>query len=109
MSRCNLGLLYYPQRLKIDLNQNAKVQVWLTTPSHRINGNDTVTIQWNPIEYKDCFTISPKELSFNIDNLHLLDHKKVKFVHGPKMALMRPRPLVACCDFEISPRNIVLS
>jgi len=25
--------------------------------------------------------------------LHLLDHKKVKFVHGPKMALMRPRPL----------------
>jgi len=24
--------------------------------------------------------------------LHLLDHKKVKFVHGPKMALMRPRP-----------------
>jgi len=68
LSRCNLGLLYYPQRLKIDLNQNAKVQVWLTTPPHRINGNDTVTIQRNPIECKDCFTISPKQLSFNIDN-----------------------------------------
>jgi hypothetical protein len=63
-----LGLLYYPQTSKIDLNQSVKVQIWLPTPPHRINGNDTVIIQWNPTQCKDCFTISPKELTFNIDN-----------------------------------------
>jgi hypothetical protein len=63
-----LGLFYYPQTSKIDLNQSVKVQIWLPTPPHRINGNDNVTIQWNPTQCKDCFTISPKELTFNIDN-----------------------------------------
>jgi len=63
-----LGLLYYPQITKIDLNQSTQVQVWLITPPHRINGNDTVTIQWKPSECNDCFTWTPKQLSFNIDN-----------------------------------------
>jgi hypothetical protein len=85
----NLGLLYYPQRSKIDLNQSTKVQIWLTTPPHRINGNDTVTIQWNPRECKYYFTISPKELTFNIDNFQerqILTITRVK--DGPQTSLI---------------------
>jgi len=85
----NLGLLYYPQRSKIDLNQSAKVQIWLTTPPHRINENDTVTIQWNPRECKDCFTISPKELSFNIDNFQERQNLTITRVKdGPQTSLI---------------------
>jgi hypothetical protein len=65
-----LGVLYYPQTSKIDLHQSVKVQVWLITPPHRINGNDTVIIQWKSEEFNDCFTLSPKELYFNGKNFH---------------------------------------
>ncbi|CAF4952652.1 unnamed protein product, partial [Rotaria magnacalcarata] len=36
-----LGLLYFPQTSKISLDQSVKIQVWLITPPHRIDGNDT--------------------------------------------------------------------
>ncbi|CAF4419160.1 unnamed protein product, partial [Rotaria sp. Silwood2] len=65
-----LGLLHYPQTPKIDLNESAAVEIWLTTPPHRINGNDTVIIQWKLRECTDCFTWTPKQLSFNIENFH---------------------------------------
>lgn len=63
-----LGLYYEPQTTKIDLKQSVKVQIWLPTPPHRINGNDNVVIQWKPSNCSDCFTFSPKELTFNIKN-----------------------------------------
>jgi hypothetical protein len=84
-----LGLFYYPQTSKIDLNQNAKVQIWLITPPHRINGNDTVRIQWKSSECTDCFTLSPKELSFNVENFQekqTLTITRVK--DGPKTTLI---------------------
>lgn len=85
----NLGLLYYPQTSKIDLNKSTKVQIWLSTPPHRINGNDTVTIQWNSRECKDCFTTSPKELSFNIDNFQERQNLTITRVKdGPKTSLI---------------------
>ena len=46
----NLGLLYYPRLSKINLNQSAKIHVSLAAPPHRINGNDTVSIQWKSTE-----------------------------------------------------------
>jgi hypothetical protein len=84
-----LGLFYYPQTTKIELNRGVDVQIWLITPPHRINGNDTVTIQWNSNECKDCFTTSPKELSFNIANFQkkqTLTITRVK--EGPKTTLI---------------------
>ena len=63
-----LGLFYDPQTTKIDLNQSVKVQIWLPTPPHRINGNDSAVFQWKASNCSDCFTFSPKELTFNIDN-----------------------------------------
>ncbi|CAF3363534.1 unnamed protein product [Rotaria sp. Silwood2] len=65
-----LGLLYYPQTSKINLTQSTEIQVWLRTPPHRINGNDTVRIQWQAIECNDCFTWTPKQLYFNSENFH---------------------------------------
>ena len=84
-----LGLLYYPQTSKIDLNQSAKVQVWLITPPHRINGNDTLEIQWKPTDCTDCFTWTPKQLNFNGENFHekqTLTITRVK--DGPKTTLI---------------------
>jgi hypothetical protein len=63
-----LGLLYYPQTTKISLKQSSEVQVWLISPPHRINDNDTMTIQWKPTNCTDCFTWIPQELSFNSEN-----------------------------------------
>ena len=67
----NLGLFFNPQSSKIDLHQSAKVQIWLITPPHRINASDTVRIQWKSSECNDCFTLSPKELTFNIANFQV--------------------------------------
>ncbi|CAF1436065.1 unnamed protein product [Didymodactylos carnosus] len=65
-----LGVSYNPQSTKVDLNESAKVQVWLPTPPHRIDRNDTVHILWKADECTNCFTLSPKELIFNIENFH---------------------------------------
>ncbi|CAF1304929.1 unnamed protein product [Rotaria sp. Silwood1] len=63
-----LGLLHYPQTAKVNLNESVEVEIWLPTPPHRINGNDTVIIQWKLRECTDCFTWTPKQLSFNTEN-----------------------------------------
>ncbi|CAF0891863.1 unnamed protein product [Didymodactylos carnosus] len=84
-----LGLLYYPQTSKINLNQNVKVEIWLITPPHRINGNDTVRIQWKSKECTDCFTFLPEELYFNGKNFQdrqTLTITRVK--NGPKTTLI---------------------
>ncbi|CAF0773672.1 unnamed protein product [Adineta ricciae] len=66
----NLGLLYYPQTSKIDVQQSSQVQIWLTTPPHRINGSDTVTVQWKSMNCEDCLSWTPSELSFNGRNFN---------------------------------------
>jgi hypothetical protein len=99
-----LGLLYYPQTSKIDLNQNAKVQIWLIAPPHRINGNDTVVIEWKPTECNDCFTWTPKQLYFNIDNFQekqTLTITRVK--DGPKTTLT---PIFYGGGFDLVPPQI---
>jgi hypothetical protein len=84
-----LGLLYYPQSTKIDLNQSVKVEIWLITPPHRINGNDTVVIQWKASESSDSLTWIPTELSFNSDNFQerqTLTITRVK--NGPQIKII---------------------
>ena len=84
-----LGLFYYPQTSKLMLNQSEKVQVWLISPPHRINGNDTVIIQWKPSQCNDCFTWTPKQLSFNSKSFQ--DKQTITITRvkdGPKTALI---------------------
>ncbi|CAF2670237.1 unnamed protein product [Rotaria sp. Silwood2] len=64
----DLGLSYYPQSATIKLNKSAEFHVSLSTPPHRIVGNGTVLVQWNTTQCIDCFTLSPKEFTFNINN-----------------------------------------
>ncbi|CAF3969565.1 unnamed protein product [Rotaria sp. Silwood1] len=45
---------YNPSIVAIDLNKSAPVQVWLKSPPYRINGNDTVAIEWRPANYSKC-------------------------------------------------------
>ncbi|CAF3775468.1 unnamed protein product [Rotaria sp. Silwood1] len=73
---CNdtmLGIRYDPQMPTLKLNENVTIQVWLPTPPHRINHNDTVSIEWQPASFsecKDCVTWTPNRLSFNIGNFN---------------------------------------
>ena len=67
----SLGLLYDPQILVIPLDKTSSIQLWLTTPPHRINGNDSVIIEWHPStasKCNDCVTWTPKQFSFNSTN-----------------------------------------
>lgn len=55
----------------IALNETIIVGVSLFTPPHRINGNETVTIQWKSCDgCCECLTWTPKELSFNSQNFY---------------------------------------
>ncbi|CAF3352359.1 unnamed protein product, partial [Rotaria sp. Silwood2] len=56
----DLGLSYYSEFATIRLHQSAEFHVSLSTPPHRIDGNDIVRVQWNTTECIDCFTLSPK-------------------------------------------------
>ncbi|CAF1127658.1 unnamed protein product [Adineta steineri] len=66
----DLGISYYPEFAKIYLHESAKFFISLSTPPHRINGNDTVRIQFNTTDCMDCFTISRKEFTFNTKNFN---------------------------------------
>ncbi|CAF3455590.1 unnamed protein product [Rotaria socialis] len=44
----------------------AEIHISLSTSPHRIDGNDSVRVQWNATQCTDCFTLSPKEFSFNM-------------------------------------------
>ena len=84
-----LGLFYAPQTTKMLLNQSSEVQIWLPTAPHRINGNDTVVIEWKPAQYADCFTWTPKEISFNGKNFQekqTLSITRIK--NGPSTTLV---------------------
>ena len=63
-----LGLFYDPQTSKIAVGQSSDVKIWLPTAPHRIDGDDTVTIQWRAKGCEDCFTWTPKQLAFNGKN-----------------------------------------
>lgn len=64
----DLGVLYNPQSIKIYLHQTVTIQVWLHSPPHLINGNDTVYIHWNATQCIDCFTWTPKQFTFDGKN-----------------------------------------
>ncbi|UJR19645.1 hypothetical protein I4U23_022779 [Adineta vaga] len=64
----NLGIEHHPTSTRILLNQSARIQILLTSPPHRINGNDTVIIQWKADICEDCLTWTPKRLVFNSKN-----------------------------------------
>ena len=84
-----LGLLLYPQTTKIVLNQNVKVDVWLIAPPHRINGSDTMTVQWNSTKCEHCFTWEPSEMSFTIDTFQIKQTLTITRVkNGPEATLV---------------------
>lgn len=58
----NLGVLYSPQSIKINLNKSSEIRVCLATLLHQINGSNTVRIQQNSTQYSDCFIFSPNQM-----------------------------------------------
>ncbi|CAF3718773.1 unnamed protein product [Rotaria sp. Silwood1] len=86
----DLEVLYNPQTISLSLHESVKVQVWLSTPPHRIDGNDTVIIQWKSINYTDCFTLSPKELIFNIENFHERQTLTITRVKNTEQTMLIP-------------------
>ncbi|CAF1374231.1 unnamed protein product [Rotaria magnacalcarata] len=86
----DLEVLYNPQRISIGLHESVKIQVWLRSPPHRIDGNDTVTIQWKSINCTDCFTLSPKEFIFNIKNFHERQALTITRLKNTEQAMIIP-------------------
>ena len=84
-----LGLLFYPQSTKIVLKDNVKFEIWLLAPPHRINGNDTMTVQWNSTKCEDCLTWEPSEMSFTIDTFEIKQTLTITRVkNGPDTTLV---------------------
>jgi hypothetical protein len=102
-----LGVLYNPNTSKIDLSKSVKFQVWLPTPPHRMNGTDTVTIQWKAAGCTDCLTWKPTTLSFNSKNFYgqqILTITRVK--EGPEATLT---PIFNGGGFDlVSPHNYTI-
>ncbi|CAF1348755.1 unnamed protein product [Rotaria sp. Silwood1] len=100
----NLGLLYYPLSTKLNLHQSVEIHISLAAPPHRIDGNDTVRIQWKPTSCDDCLTWTPKELTFNTNNFQeyqILTITRVK--DGPKITLL---PIFDGGSYDLVPPNI---
>ncbi|CAF1373211.1 unnamed protein product, partial [Adineta steineri] len=100
-SYLDLGLTYYPEFTTIKLHQTTQFYISLSNPSHRINGNGTVRVQWNTTECMDCFTLSPKEFHFNINNFQekqILTTTRIK--NAPKTFLI---PIIYGEGYELIP------
>lgn len=99
-----LGLFYQPQTAKLTPGESSDVQIWLPTAPHRINGNDTVSIQWKVKGCAECFTWTPKQLSFNGKNYQekqSLNIKRVK--NGTAYQLI---PIFQGGGFDVVPPEI---
>ncbi|CAF5163617.1 unnamed protein product, partial [Rotaria sp. Silwood1] len=77
MNNCtdlNLGLDYILPSSIINVNDSATVKIRLTSPPHRVTGNDTMILQFRvdetSSECQDCLKWEPKEFYFNIKNFH---------------------------------------
>ncbi|CAF4962438.1 unnamed protein product [Rotaria sp. Silwood1] len=70
----NLGLDYILPSSIINVNDSATVKIRLTSPPHRVTGNDTMILQFRvdetSSECQDCLKWEPKEFYFNIKNFH---------------------------------------
>lgn len=77
----NLGLSADPQQVRIDLDESKNIQVWLRNTPHKINGNNTVMVQWNTNDCIDCFKLTPEIFYFNGSNFQqkqILTIKRIK-------------------------------
>lgn len=64
----SLGLLIYSQDIKIPLEKQGSVEIWLPSPPHRVNGSASVTVEWKSTGCSDCFTWTPNQMNFDIEN-----------------------------------------
>ncbi len=90
----NLGLDFILPSPIIKLNKSAKVQIRLTSPPHQVQGNDTMTLQWQVDETssdcKNCITWEPKQFYFNIDNFHQYQTMIVTRIKDGSETTIRP-------------------
>ena len=65
------GIVYSPQRLELKVNESVTIEMYLTAPPHRINGNNSVILEFEldpctPCDH--CFRWTPNRFVFNTDN-----------------------------------------
>lgn len=100
-----LGLYFNPQTTKLAVGAKSDVQIWLPTAPHRIDGNDTMIIQWRiKGDCLDCFTWTPKQLAFNGKNFQekqILTIERVKSGTGSQLI-----PIFQGGGFDVVPTEI---
>jgi hypothetical protein len=97
MNNCtdlNLGLDFILPSPIIKLNKSVTIQVRLTSPPHQVEGNDTMSIQWQvdetSSECRDCLIWEPKEFYFNIDNFHQYQNMFITRIKDGSETTLRP-------------------
>ena len=71
----NLRVTYFYDRPIVSYHDYKAVGVSLFTPPHRINQNDTVTIQWKVVNgCTGCLTWTPQQLIFNSQNFNQIQN-----------------------------------
>ena len=86
-----LGVEYNYTVPVIKLHEKKIVGVSLSTPPHKINGNDTMTIQWNvTVGCTDCLTWTPTEMSFNGQNFYQIQNLTVYRKKNSEIIFLSP-------------------
>jgi len=71
----NLQVKYLIDNYRIGYESYKTVGVSLSTPPHKINGNDSVIISWSIISgCHDCLTWTPQKLTFNHQNFNQIQN-----------------------------------
>lgn len=99
MNNCtdfNLGLdLNYSNPI-IKLHKSENVQIGLYSPPHRVDGNDTMILQWeindSLSQCNDCIIWKPKQLYFNIENFYQYQNLTITRVKNGLQTTLSPIP-----------------
>lgn len=70
----NLALDFVIPTPIISLNESVTIKIRVTSPPHRVDANDTMTLQWRVDETssqcENCLKWEPKQFNFNINNFN---------------------------------------
>ncbi|CAF1484041.1 unnamed protein product [Rotaria sp. Silwood1] len=90
----NLALDFTYPSAEVKLHENVTVTIRLTSPPHRIDGNNTMILQWKVDKTmsicQDCLTWEPKQLYFTIDNFHQYQKMVVTRIKDGSETVLNP-------------------
>lgn len=104
----NLQVFYFADRFVVSYEHYQTVGVSLHTPPHRINGNDSVIIQWSIASGCDrCLTWTPQQLTFNSENFNQIQNLTFYRVYDSMDVICTPIFIGGGFDLVLPDRNSI--